>query len=65
TCEQLVRQMRMTNRVPEDWVPGAILPTSAFAETETVEDQTSSAPSLEAEVDGGLLDDLDELGETY
>ncbi|KAJ2400834.1 hypothetical protein GGI23_001785 [Coemansia sp. RSA 2559] len=65
TYEQLVRQMRLTNRVPEDWVPGTILPTSAFAETEKiVEDQVSNAPSLEAEVDGGLLDDLDELGET-
>ncbi|KAJ1662993.1 hypothetical protein IW140_004720 [Coemansia sp. RSA 1813] len=66
TYEQLVRQMRMTNRIPEDWVPGTTLLTHAFAE-EAKTDDTSNLDNKKEEEggDGGLLDDLDDLGEIH
>ncbi|KAJ2558078.1 hypothetical protein EV175_000970 [Coemansia sp. RSA 1933] len=76
TYEQFVRQMRMTDRIPDDWEPGTKLPTSAFGGMEedvttigthisSSEQTGNSIPELDADGDGGLLDDLDDLGETH
>ncbi|KAJ2320639.1 hypothetical protein IWW52_001244 [Coemansia sp. RSA 2704] len=50
TYEQMVRQMRMVDRIPDNWAPGTLLPTLAHAEP---------APNAAADMDsGGLLDDI-------
>ncbi|KAJ1725755.1 hypothetical protein LPJ53_000016 [Coemansia erecta] len=52
TYEQLVRQMRVVERIDEDWEIGTTLPTPAL-KTDTNVDKSSDI--------GDLLDDLDEL----
>ncbi|KAJ1826386.1 hypothetical protein LPJ70_007766, partial [Coemansia sp. RSA 2708] len=50
TYEQMVRQMRMVDRIPDNWAPGTLLPTLAH---------TEPAPNAAADMDsGGLLDDI-------
>ncbi|KAJ2358664.1 hypothetical protein GGF43_000663 [Coemansia sp. RSA 2618] len=46
--EQMVRQMRVADRIPDDWMPGTLLPTTAQDEPMS----TGSDP------EGGLLDDI-------
>ncbi|KAJ2762350.1 hypothetical protein H4S06_000708 [Coemansia sp. BCRC 34490] len=80
TYEQFVRQMRMTNRIPEDWEPGTMLATLAFSEkeasghgddagvTERADGLATGAlneTSGQEEEVGGLLDDLDDLGQSH
>ncbi|KAI7825454.1 hypothetical protein BX661DRAFT_184607 [Kickxella alabastrina] len=59
TYEQLVRQMRMANRIGDDWEVGTFLPTLAMPLTPA----TAYAPSGAGDGGeaGGLLDDLDDL----
>ncbi|KAJ1965446.1 hypothetical protein GGI12_000783 [Dipsacomyces acuminosporus] len=58
TYEQFVRQMRVTGRIHDDWQPGEALSTAVTPDNPTVNGNA-------VEDGGGLLDDLDDFGQTY
>ncbi|KAI9502323.1 hypothetical protein GGI25_004722 [Coemansia spiralis] len=66
TYEYFVRTMRMANRISDEWESGTKLPTSAFPEDTSKQNTNSKCENEEGSVsDGGLLDDLDDIGESH